>query len=153
MKIAIEQAKKAKELKEIPVGAVMVSAKSKQVLSTGHNTVYKDRDPTAHAEINIIRKTSKTLGTTKLDMCDMYVTLEPCAMCAAAISLARIKRVFFGAYDVKGGGVEHGVRFFSAEMCLYAPEVFGGLMEIECRSMLEAFFSELRKPFGYSDRP
>jgi tRNA(adenine34) deaminase len=146
MQLAVDQALKAGTAGEIPVGAITVLTGTDQIVSCGHNTVYQDQDPTAHAEINAIRLASKNLNTTKLESCDMYVTLEPCTMCAAAISCARIKRLFFGAYDTKGGGVEHGVRFFLAKTCLHAPEVFGGIMETECRAVLENFFCDLRKP-------
>ncbi|MDR1031748.1 MAG: nucleoside deaminase [Holosporales bacterium] len=145
MQLAIEQAQQAKAAGEIPVGAVIVLTGTDQIVSYGHNTVYQNQDPTAHAEVNAIRLASKSLNTTKLELCDMYVTLEPCTMCAAAISCARIRRLFFGAYDAKGGGVEHGVHFFLAKTCLHAPEAFGGIMETECRAVLENFFCDLRR--------
>ena len=103
-----------------------------------------DRDPTAHAELIAIRAAAEVLGSERLTDCDLYVTLEPCAMCAAAISFARIRRLYFGASDPKGGAVEHGVRFFAAPTCHHKPEVYGGINESECAALLKDFFQARR---------
>ncbi|MEC8201328.1 MAG: nucleoside deaminase, partial [Pseudomonadota bacterium] len=100
--------------------------------------------PTAHAEMLAIRAAAEMLDAPRLPDCDLYVTLEPCAMCAAAISFARIRRLYFGAYDPKGGGVENGIRFFGQPTCHHAPEVFGGIAETECSDLLKDFFRDLR---------
>jgi tRNA(adenine34) deaminase len=103
-----------------------------------------DRDPTAHAELIAIRAAAAALGSERLTDCDLYVTLEPCAMCAAAMSFARIRRLYFGAPDPKGGAVEHGVRFFAAPTCHHKPEVYGGINESECATLLKDFFQARR---------
>ncbi len=144
MQIAIEQALIAESINEVPVGAVIVD-NSGQVIAKGHNEVYSQQDPCAHAEINVIRHVTKQLGLASLLDCDLYVTLEPCTMCAGAISLARIKRLFFGAYDPKGGGVEHGVCFFSSKTCFHKPEIYGGIKELACKEILLSFFNKLRR--------
>jgi tRNA(Arg) A34 adenosine deaminase TadA len=114
------------------------------VLAAAGNRTEADRDPSAHAELLAIRAACAARGAPRLPDCDLYVTLEPCAMCAAAISFARIRRLYFGAYDPKGGGVEHGPRFFAQPTCHHAPEVYGGLMESDAAMLLKDFFAERR---------
>ena len=142
MELALEVAERAAARGEVPVGAVIVQG-GKLLVRAG-NRVEADNDPTAHAEILAIRATAEMLGTPRLAECDLYVTLEPCAMCAAAISMARIRRLYFGAYDPKGGGVENGPRFFGQPTCHHAPDVYGGIAESECGELLKGFFRELR---------
>jgi len=120
------------------VGAVVVH--QGVVIASCHNLTETNRDPTAHAEILAIRAAAAKLGDVRLAECDLYVTLEPCAMCAAAISHARIRRLYFGAYDAKGGAVEHGPKWFQQSTCLHKPEVFGGINEIESGALLKEFF-------------
>lgn len=141
---ALEQARAAALRGEVPVGAVVVDAASGAVLARAGNETEAASDPTAHAEILALRRAAAARGEPRLAGCDLYVTLEPCAMCAAAISFARIRRLYFGAYDPKGGGVEHGPRFFTQATCHHAPEVIGGLNETEAADMLRTFFRERR---------
>ena len=143
MLIALEWAKKATEANEVPIGTVIVDASGK-ILAQAHNRVETDADPTAHAEMLAIRAACDTLGNKFLEDCDLYVTLEPCAMCAQAIAFARLRRVYFGAYDPKGGGVEHGARVFAQPTCHHRPEVIGGMMERECGMLLKDFFAGKR---------
>ncbi len=142
MGLALEEARAAAERGEVPVGAVVV--KDGRVLSAAGNAPRARHDPTAHAEILAIRRACEALGDERLTGCDLYVTLEPCTMCAAAISFARIRRLYFGAADPKGGAVESGVRFFSAPTCHHAPEVYGGLREGEAAALLRDFFAARR---------
>lgn len=142
MQHAIELARQAAILGEVPVGALVV--KDGQMIASAHNLTEKNNDPTAHAELLAIRSACDILQSPRLIGCDLYVTLEPCAMCAAAISFARIRRLYFGAYDPKGGGVEHGARFFSQDTCHHAPEVYGGISERACAELLKAFFQARR---------
>lgn len=142
MQQALELAKQSTHAGEIPVGAVIV--KDGEIIAQAHNLTEQHHDPTAHAEIVAIRQACEALGSPRLPDCDLYVTLEPCGMCASAISFARIRRLYFGAYDPKGGGVEHGARFYQQTTCHHAPEVVGGLMESECRGLLKAFFAQRR---------
>ena len=142
MAIAIEWAEKAASAGEVPVGAVIMHAG--EVIAAAHNLVETNHDPTAHAEVLAIRAAAAKLGEVRLAECDLYVTLEPCAMCAAAISHARIRRLYFGAYDPKGGGVEHGPQWFQQQTCLHRPEVFGGMSETESAVLLKKFFQERR---------
>ena len=142
MAIALQVAERAAARGEVPVGAVIVQD-GKLLLRAG-NRVEADKDPTAHAEMLAIRAAAEMLDAPRLPDCDLYVTLEPCAMCAAAISFARIRRLYFGAYDPKGGGVENGTRFFGQPTCHHAPEVFGGIAETECKALLKDFFRDLR---------
>jgi tRNA(adenine34) deaminase len=144
MTLALEAAHAATAYGEVPVGAVVVEAASGRVLASTANRVEQDRDPTAHAELLAIRAAARELGTPRLTACDLYVTLEPCAMCAQAIAFARIRRVIFGAYDPKGGGVEHGPRIFSQPTCHHAPEVIGGMEEGASAALLKEFFAGLR---------
>ena len=144
MALALREAEHAAERGEVPVGAVIVEAKSGVVVARAGNRVEATNDPTAHAELLAIRKAAAETGAPRLEGCDMYVTLEPCAMCAAAISFARIRRLYFGAYDPKGGGVEHGGRFFNQPTCHHAPDVYGGLEESRAAELLLRFFQERR---------
>jgi tRNA(adenine34) deaminase len=144
MEMAIAEAEAAGGRGDVPVGAVLVDASSGQVLARAGNRVEADSDPTGHAEILALRAAATGIGAPRLPDCDLYVTLEPCAMCAQAISFARIRRVYFGAYDPKGGGVEHGARIFNQPTCHHAPEVVGGLEEARCAALLQDFFAERR---------
>lgn len=143
MKLALDEAGRASERGEVPVGAVLVTAQGELAASAG-NRVEELSDPTAHAELLAIREAAVKAGSPRLGDCDLFVTLEPCAMCAQAISLARIRRLVFAAYDPKGGGVEHGARVFSHATCHHAPEVIGGLIESEASLMLKDFFKARR---------
>ena len=142
MDIALDQARGAAESGEVPVGCVLV--RGTEVLARTGNRTLTDRDPTAHAEMLAIRQAAHILQTERLTECDLYVTLEPCAMCAAAISFARIRRVYYGAADPKGGAVDHGVRFFASPTCHHRPEVYGGIGESEAGALLKNFFAERR---------
>ena len=143
METALQEAAAAALRGEVPVGAVLVSS-SGDILAQAGNRTEETSDPTAHAEILVIREAARKLGSPRLTDCDLYVTLEPCAMCAAAISFARLRRVVFGAYDPKGGAVEHGARFFSLPTCHHAPEIIGGVEEQRASDMLKKFFAEKR---------
>jgi len=139
MSLALDEARAAAERGEVPVGAVIVSA-SGDVLVLAGNRTRELHDPTAHAEILAIRAACTVLESERLVDCDLYVTLEPCPMCAAAISFARIRRLYYGAGDPKGGGVEHGPRIFSQPTCHHVPEVYPGLAEAESGALLKSFF-------------
>jgi tRNA(adenine34) deaminase len=141
---ALAEARLAAAAGEVPVGAVLIDAGSGQVLARAHNRVERDGDPTAHAELLAIRAAAAASGLKRLTDADLYVTLEPCAMCAAAISFARLRRVVFGAYDPKGGGVDHGPRFFQQPTCHHRPEVVGGVQEQACGELLRGFFQARR---------
>ncbi len=143
MDLALEEAESAAVRGEVPIGAVVVSA-SGEVLGQAGNRTIELRDPTAHAELLAIRAACAALGSERLTDCDLYVTLEPCAMCVGAISFARIRRLYFGAADPKGGAVEHGPRFFAQPTCHHAPEVIGGLGEARASALLKAFFAAHR---------
>lgn len=143
MNLALEEAKAAAERGEVPVGAVIVDKDGKVIAKSG-NRVEEFADSTAHAEILVIRHASAFLRSSRLKDCDLYVTLEPCCMCAGAISFARLRKVIFGAYDPKGGAVEHGPRFYTQNTCHHRPEVIGGIQETECAALLKEFFEELR---------
>ncbi|MEI7806797.1 MAG: nucleoside deaminase [Hyphomicrobiales bacterium] len=142
MQIALDEARAAQARGEVPVGAVIVRAG--EVIAQAGNRTLAEHDPTAHAELLVIRQAAAMLGSERLTDCDLYVTLEPCAMCAAAISFARIRRLYYGASDAKGGAVENGVRFFSSPACHHRPEVYGGLSESESGELLKAFFRARR---------
>lgn len=142
MAVAFDEARRAAGEGEVPVGAALV--RDGIVVATGRNRTRRDGDPTAHAEIVAIRAAAARLGQDRLAGCDLYVTLEPCTMCAAAISFARIRRLYFGAGDPKGGAVESGVRFFSQPTCHHAPEIYGGLRASEAAALLRGFFAERR---------
>ncbi len=130
---------------EVPVGAAVVDSRTGRVLAVAGNRTEQDADPTAHAEILAIRDAARLLGSPRLPDCDLYVTLEPCAMCAAAIAFARIRRVYFGAYDPKGGAVEHGPRWFEQPTCHHRPEVYGGIEEGRAAALLHDFFAARRE--------
>ena len=143
MQRALAEAGAAQARAEVPIGAVVVAADGRVLASAGNRT-RELKDPTAHAEMLAIRAACAALGAERLPDCDLYVTLEPCPMCAAAISFARIRRLYFGASDPKGGGVEHGPRVFSHATCHHAPEVYGGISETEAARLLVTFFGERR---------
>ncbi len=143
MALALAEAEAAGARGEVPVGAVLMDAAG-TVLAQAGNRVEELRDPTAHAEMLAIRAAAAALGAKRLAGADLYVTLEPCAMCAAAISFARIRRLYFGAYDPKGGGVEHGARIFAQATCHHRPEVYGGIAETQAAALLRAFFRDRR---------
>jgi tRNA(adenine34) deaminase len=142
MDMAIDEARAAGQRGEVPVGCVVV--RDGEVIARAGNRTLADRDPTAHAELLAIRSAASFLGSERLDACDLYVTLEPCAMCAGAVSFARIRRLYYGAADFKGGAVDHGVQFFSSPTCHHRPEIYGGLAEAEASVLLKDFFKERR---------
>ncbi len=144
MAAALAEAKAAAARGEVPVGAVLVDGVTGAVLAQAGNRIEELRDPTAHAEMLAIRAAASLAGAPRLPEADLYVTLEPCAMCAAAISFARIRRLYFGAYDPKGGAVDHGPRFFQQAACHHAPEVIGGVAESAAAILLRAFFEPRR---------
>ncbi|MCB1481455.1 MAG: nucleoside deaminase [Rhodobiaceae bacterium] len=136
---ALIEARLAAEAGEVPVGCVIVHERA--VIARAHNRTLRDRDPTAHAELLAIRAACASLGSERLPGCDLYVTLEPCAMCAAAISFARIRRLYFAASDPKMGAVEHGPRFFHQVTCHHGPEVYSGIAEADAAKLLKGFFA------------
>jgi tRNA(adenine34) deaminase len=142
MDMALEQARAAAARGEVPVGCVVV--RGSEVIARAGNRTLAEHDPTAHAELVAIRQAAAALGSERLDGCDLYVTLEPCAMCAGAVSFARIRRLYYGAADPKGGAVDNGVQFFGSPTCHHRPEVYGGLGEAEASALLKDFFKERR---------
>jgi tRNA(adenine34) deaminase len=142
MQVALEEARAAAARGEVPIGAVIV--RDGAIIARAGNCTIADDDPTAHAEMVAIRRAARGIGSQRLVGADLYVTLEPCAMCAAAISFARIRRLYFGAVDPKGGAVESGPRFFAQPTCHHAPEVYGGLAEREAAELLRSFFQGRR---------
>jgi tRNA(adenine34) deaminase len=144
MDLALAEAAAAGARGEVPVGAVLVEGATGRLLARAGNRVEELKDPTAHAEMLAIRAAAATAGLKRLEGADLYVTLEPCAMCAAAISFARLRRLYFGAGDPKGGGVEHGARFFALSTCHHRPEVYGAIAERPAAELLRAFFRERR---------
>ncbi|WP_183752004.1 nucleoside deaminase [Pseudochelatococcus contaminans] len=142
MSVAFHEARLAASAGEVPVGAVVVRAGV--IIARAHNRTRRDNDPTAHAEVLAIRAACRELASERLPDCDLYVTLEPCPMCAATISFARIRRLYYGAEDPKGGAVDNGVRLFSAPTCHHAPDVYGGLRAGESAALLKDFFRERR---------
>lgn len=142
MRLALDAARVAAEAGEVPVGAVLIH--KGQVIATAANAPRTLHDPTAHAEIRAIREAAAILGRDRLEDCDLWVTLEPCAMCAGAIAHARIARLYYGASDPKGGAVEHGARFFTQPTCHHRPEVYPGIGEGEAGALLRDFFRERR---------
>ena len=143
MERALAEAEAAAARGEVPVGAVITNAKG-EVLAADGNRMREKLDPTAHAEMLVIRETATLLGAVRLVDCDLHVTLEPCPMCAAAISFARIRRLYYGAGDAKGGAVDHGPRLFTAPSCHHAPDVYGGINERQASDLLKGFFQERR---------
>ncbi|MCB1439872.1 MAG: nucleoside deaminase [Nitratireductor sp.] len=142
MELALEQARLAAERGEVPIGAVVV--RNGEVIAEAGNRTIELKDVTAHAEILALRSAAQVTGSERLSDCDLYVTLEPCTMCAGAISFARIRRLYFAAADEKGGGVEHGVRFFSSPQCHHAPEIYSGIHGEAAASLLQEFFRDRR---------
>jgi tRNA(Arg) A34 adenosine deaminase TadA len=142
MDLALKTAENAGKAGEVPIGCVVV--RNYEVIATAANRTLTDYDPTAHAEIVALREAAKKIGSERLVDCDLYVTLEPCTMCAAAISFARIRRLYFGAFDPKGGAVENGVRFFASPTCHHRPEVYGGIGESDAAVLLQDFFKARR---------
>ena len=141
---ALAEARLAAAAGEVPVGAVLVDGASGEILARAHNRVERDTDPTAHAELLAIRAAAAGNSLKRLTGADLYVTLEPCPMCAQAIAFARLRRVVFGAYDPKGGGVDHGARIFQQPTCHHRPEVVGGVQEQACGALLRDFFQARR---------
>ena len=141
---ALEQAGLAAERGESPIGAVLVDRETGKVLAEDGNRVEELKDPTAHAEMLVIRAASAVKGSPRLPGCDLYVTLEPCPMCAGAISHARVEKLVYGAYDPKGGGVDHGPRVFDRPTCHHKPDVISGVAEEECAALLRSFFQGKR---------
>jgi tRNA(Arg) A34 adenosine deaminase TadA len=144
MERAFAAAERAAESGEVPVGAALVDPATGVILAVAGNATERLADPTAHAEILAIRAACAAAGSPRLPGIDLHVTLEPCAMCAAAISAARIARVYFAAYDVKGGAVDHGIRFFEQPTCLHRPETYGGIGEARAAALLKSFFRQRR---------
>jgi tRNA(adenine34) deaminase len=142
MDLALKAAENAGNSGEVPIGCVIVL--NNEVIAAAGNRTLTDRDPTAHAEILAIRQATEIVGSERLTDCDLYVTLEPCTMCAGAISLARIRRLYYGAADPKGGAVESGVRFFAQPTCHHVPEVYSAVGEREAASLLRDFFKARR---------
>jgi tRNA(Arg) A34 adenosine deaminase TadA len=145
MALALATAEAAGSAGEIPVGAVIVEGGTGRILAAAGNRTEIDADPTAHAELLAIRAAARLRGEPRLADCDLYVTLEPCAMCAAAIGFARIRRVYFGAYDPKGGAIDHGPRWFGQPTCHHRPEIYGGVDERRAQTLLRAFFAARRE--------
>lgn len=144
MALALTAAQQAAKCGEVPVGAVIIDTQQPKILAITGNRVEIDHDPCGHAEILALRAAARILGTPRLVNCDLYVTLEPCAMCAQAIAFARIRRLYFGAYDPKGGGVEHGARIFQQATCHHRPEIYGGIQEAQAATLLKKFFARRR---------
>ncbi len=144
MTAAIALADQAARMGDVPVGAVLVDSTSGEVIAATRNRMLADCDPTAHAEMLALRVAAAAKGEIRLTECDLYVTLEPCPMCAAALALARVRRIYFGAYDPKGGGIEHGPRIFNQPNCNHRPEVYGGISEDICAAQLREFFAARR---------
>ena len=142
MELALQEAEAAAKRGEVPVGCVIVQDGA--VIARAGNRTLADKDPTAHAELLALREAARALGSERLNACDLYVTLEPCTMCAAAMSLARIGRLYYGALDPKGGAVDSGVRFFSQPTCHHRPEIYGGIHEANAAALLKNFFAARR---------
>jgi len=146
MDIALEEARAAAGRGEVPVGAVLVDGVTGAIVARAGNRTEELSDPTAHAEMLAIREAAVQRGDARLSGCDLYVTLEPCPMCAAAIGFARIRRLYYGAADAKGGGVEHGARIFDQPTCHHRPEIYGGIGEADAAALLKGFFRQRRRP-------
>jgi len=142
MDLALAEARAAQDAGEVPIGCVIVHDGNE--IARAGNRIVRDHDPTAHAELIALRQAAAALGSERLTDCDLYVTLEPCAMCAAAASFARIRRLYYGAVDPKGGAVENGVQFFDSPSCHHRPEVYGGIGEKEASALLKDFFRAKR---------
>lgn len=142
MQEALRQALLAKEIGEVPVGAVIVY--QRDIIAKAHNLIETTNTPLAHAEILAIQTACKVLGINRLIECDLYVTLEPCTMCAGAIMHARLRRLYYGAFDPKGGAIDHGIKFFNQPTCLHKPEIYGGIYETESSNLLRSFFIDKR---------
>ena len=147
MKLALNEARASEGRGEVPVGAVIFNRQNGKILATAGNRMEELGDPTAHAELLAIRAATARLGSSRLLNCDVYVTLEPCAMCTAAIALARLRKLVFGAYGSKAGAVEHGPRLFSQSTIHHRPEIIGGVMEIDCAELLTTFFQDRRNNY------
>jgi tRNA(Arg) A34 adenosine deaminase TadA len=146
MSLALEEAKQAAARDEVPIGAVLVDPADGTVIAANGNRTRALKDPTAHAEILVIRAACERMGAQRIPGLDLYVTLEPCAMCAAAISFARVRRVVFGALDPKGGGILHGGKFFEQPTCHHRPEVVSSVLDQECGTILKEYFRTKRQP-------
>jgi len=144
MTLALAEASRAGARGEVPVGAVLVDSASGQVLAAAGNRVEELHDPTAHAELLVLRAAAAAGASKRLPLADLYVTLEPCPMCAQAIAFARLRRVYYGAYDPKGGGVDHGPHIFEQPTCHHRPEIYGGIRESEAGDLLKEFFRARR---------
>ena len=142
MDLALDEARAGAAAGEVPIGCVIVH--DGEVIAQAGNRTLADRDPTAHCEMLAIRQAAEAIASERLTECDLYVTLEPCPMCAAAISFARIRRLYYGAADLKGGAVENGVRFYQSPTCHHRPEVYSGIGEAEAAALLKGFFRERR---------
>ncbi|MGD9664540.1 MAG: nucleoside deaminase [Novosphingobium sp.] len=142
MNVALDRARAGAAVGEVPVGAAIVH--DGKVIASAHNLTRTGCDPTAHAEMAVIREAARVLGAERLDSCDLYVTLEPCAMCAGAISHARIARLYYAATDPKGGAVEHGARVFEQPQCLHRPDIYSGMGADEAGTLLREFFAARR---------
>lgn len=144
MQKTINLAHKAMKKGELPIACIIFD-KDKNIISSAYNNSIEQNNATSHAEILAINEACTKLGLTRLENCDMYVTLEPCAMCAYAISIARINRLFFGAYNTKGGAIDNGVKIYNSSSCFHKPETYGGIMEKKCSKLLTGFFKDKRK--------
>ena len=144
MELALAEARLAAAAGEVPVGAVLVDSATGEVVARAHNRVEAPADPTAHAELLAIREAAAARGAKRLESCDLYVTLEPCPMCAQAIAFARLRRLYYGAADPKGGGVEHGPRIFAQPTCHHRPDIYGGIDEAAAAALLREFFRARR---------
>ena len=146
MQAALEEAKHASARDEVPIGAVIVDPETQEIIARNGNRTRELNDPTAHAEILCIRQACKIKGAQRIPGLELYVTLEPCTQCTAAISFARLQRVIFGADDPKGGGILHGVKFYEHPTCHHKPEITHGILKDECSAILKTFFKNKRKP-------
>ena len=144
MDAALAEAEDAARQGEVPVGAVVVDGATGRIVARAHNRTLADSDPTAHAELLVLRAAAAAQGAARLEGCDLYVTLEPCPMCAQAISFARIRRLYYGASDPKGGGVEQGARIFDQPTCHHRPEIYSGIGEARAAALLRQFFAARR---------
>ncbi len=145
---AIKEAKKALKNNEVPVGAIIVNSVTGKVVARSGNKNISDKDPTAHSEMIVIREAARKLNSHRLNDCDIYVTLEPCSMCASAISLARIRRVYYGASDKKFGAIDNGPKIYKQKSCHHEPEVYGEIKSVECAKILQNFFKNRRDEKG-----